>query len=110
MKDNIDILFDTPAEKAEAVLQFENLMGHRGWQYVCKIIQLNIDYALKILKEGSAGETKETIDLIRANIKAWEDVINTPKKMIKNLTEELPQDQPLDPYHDPIDGGNLTTE
>lgn len=92
-------IFKTSAEKAEALLQFENLEQHRGWQYVVEILKINISLVeKKILKGTGQEQTIEEIRRLRDKIDCYEDLINTPKFMIENLLREEQRQISDDPY------------
>lgn len=94
-----DKLFDTPEKKAGAVITFESLEMHPGWQLIVKIVTANIEVLKKQLLEGVEGETQADIQRLRDKIKDHENFINTPGNMKKEFTSE----QPAVPDPDPFD-------
>jgi hypothetical protein len=94
---DIDI-FESDGQKAEAILQFENLEQQRGWQYFVKIVKLNISICEKKLLEGSSDQTIEEVRRLRDKIKCYNECLNTPKMVIGELTAVTPIIPELDPF------------
>jgi len=91
-------LFDTPEKRSNAVLLFQSLQEHQGWQLLVQIVKANIDILREQLEVGIEEETIETIKEVRTKIKIHENIIATPTNMIKGFTEEEDKDPELDPY------------
>lgn len=98
MENEIKDIFDTEEKKNEAVLQFQSLQEHRGWQLVVEIVKQNILVLKKQLEDGEEGQTLEDIKRIRDKIKDHQNFIDTPKMMVTNFTTEAPTVPEADPY------------
>jgi CHAD domain-containing protein len=94
----MDSLLNTPEKQANAVMQFESLQSHPGWQLVVAIVRANIGELERQLKEGVAGQTIEDVNRLRDKIKDHENFINTPE----NLMKEYSQEESTEPNDDPF--------
>lgn len=99
MEDN---LFNTEEKRASAVILFQSLQEHQGWQLLVQIQKANIAVLRKQLEDGLENETIDKIREIRAKIKIHEDMINTPIKMVSSFTSEVSSEPILDPFEDDI--------
>lgn len=93
-----DKLFDTDGKKKSAIMQFESLEAHQGWQLVVKIVQMNIKVLRKQLEEGVEGQTMDDVNRLRDKIRDHENFINTPTRMKENLSSADYVEEDDDPY------------
>ena len=91
-------LFETKEEKLNAVVQFESLQQHPGWQLLVAIIKQNIEVLTKQLTEGAGEETIEQVQRLRDKLKDHTNFIETPEKMRQQFLNEDENDTSDDPY------------
>lgn len=93
-----DNLFDTKDKRNLAVLNMKNLIVSPGWQLIVAILDANIEVVRNQILEGVDNETKETIEILRDKLRAYQNLRNTPEMIIKQLTEDSAITPNLDPY------------
>ena len=93
-----DKLFDTQEKRDLAIANMVNLKNDAGWLLVVSILEANIDIIKDQILNGIENETKETIDLLRDKLKAYENLKNTPDMIIQRLTTGEPVTPVLDPF------------
>ena len=91
-------LFDTDVKKLKAVEEFRNLLNNPGWQLLVKVVNANIEFIKTCIIDGVEDETKESIDHLRARLKTYENVVNTPADSIRAFTEGKPAPPIIDPF------------
>lgn len=94
----IDTLFDTKEKRDLALANMANLKNHAGWQLVVSILEANIELVKEQILTGVENETKEMINQLRDKLKAYENLKDTPDKIIKGLETGEPAAPNLDPF------------
>lgn len=94
----MDDLFDTPEKAQLAIAQFVQLQDSAGWQLFKQIVEANIEVLKEQIIGGLEGESPEAMDRKRDKLKAYQDILDTPKMMIKKLSPTMPQHDENDPY------------
>lgn len=97
----VDTLFDTPKKKEEAIIYFQGLLNDPGWKLLVRVMEENIKLLESQLRNGvGIGETIHDIDMIRRDIKCYENVKDTPTKLIHDFEEATtPEtDTKIDPF------------
>lgn len=92
-------MLDTPQEIENALADFKTLEQVAGWQRVVKIVEANIEILKDQILDGFEEETKESIDRKRDKLKAYKEVIETPKYWINRLETKETEEEVDDPYH-----------
>lgn len=93
-----DLLFDTPEKVKKAIDSFNRLLVNEDWKLIVDILNENIEIARMQLEVGEVGDTIETVRILRAGIKTWKEVRDTPQHMLKLLQKEHIDAPNSDPY------------
>ena len=93
-----NILFDTEEKAKKGITDFGNLMDTAGWKLLVEVVNENIDIVTERILVGSNKATKEDMDRLRDKLTVYKEIINTPEKMIKDLTVTDSEGEDLDPY------------
>lgn len=95
-------LFDTEGKKQEAIVILTSGRSSEFWGLIKKILNVNIEYlAERIISETDEnGNLLEGKALIEARMKVlvFRDVARTPEHLIKTLSGEDIENEPIDPY------------
>lgn len=91
--------YNTPDKCNIIISNCKNLQHDAGWLFVTGIVEENIRVLSEQLLSGFEGETKDQIDIKRAKLLAYKEVLGTPQYWIDKLTSEpaTPIEEP-DPY------------
>lgn len=93
------INFDSVKDREKALLDLKSLLEHPGWLLVVEIAEHNINKFKDQIITGFADESVESINRMRDLVKAYQNVIDTPKKQIEKLKPlENQQEVNYDPY------------
>ena len=96
-------LFETEAQRNEAVELFLQLQGHGSWRLLSKLFQININYLTELLISGVDEKGvllhPDAIVEIRAKIQIYREVANKPEHYVKQFTNTVDLDEErIDPY------------
>ena len=92
-------LFSTKQDVEAAINSFTNLLEHAGWKLIEDIQDANIEIAQRQLEEGlGENETKGDIERIRLKLRLFKEFKNTPRDLIKRLSEGDLEAPNYDPY------------
>ena len=92
-----DKLFNTSQKRLAAKAAFTTLLTHPGWLLFEKITKANIEVVKQIILKG--GIKEDALDGYRKKLEAYEEDLNCPRVILKNLDPVKAGDQPkLDPY------------
>jgi hypothetical protein len=99
MSKNLD--FNNPENREKALVSFKSLIKTPGWKLLEEIASENMELIKRqIITPGDDDETVEKINILRYKLRAYEDVISTPKRMIKKLE---PQEDLIESNDDPYE-------
>ena len=95
----IDKLFDTKAKRDAAISKLANLKRDPGWLLVVEILTANIEVVKDLILHGTDNETKQTIDVLRERLNGYENLLDTPNKLIKQLESSTTGQPSMDPFY-----------
>jgi len=95
----IDTLFDTKAKRETAIAKLANLKRDPGWLLVVEILTANIEVVKDLILHGTENETKQSIDVLRERLVGYENLINTPNKLMKQLESSEGGEPSMDPFY-----------
>lgn len=81
----IKLDFESPKNREKSLADFKSLLDHSGWKLVEIIVLENIEKVKEQILDGLENESVDSIKRLRDKVKAYQDVINTPKMMINKL-------------------------
>lgn len=91
-------LFQTEQDINNGIAAFEILITTEGWLLVEKIVNANIEVLKQNIINGVGEEKIEDVNRLRDRLKAYQDIIKTPHKMITQLKQEDEKEEVFDPY------------
>lgn len=104
----IKLDYADPKNVEKTLADMRNLIDHQGWLLVKAIAYANMEFLKEQIITGVEDETPETISRLRDKLKAYKDIIETPDKVIEQLSPKpnLTENND-DPYDIVDDSGKL---
>lgn len=97
-----DILFNTEKKREAATIAFETGVNTPFWKLMVQILEANIGVVTEHILNGTTlkGEkaTKEQMDRLRDKLTVYEDVKDTPGRMVKSFASPKGEEPSLDPF------------
>jgi hypothetical protein len=95
-------LFDNEDKIKEAIVLFNDLQKHPGWQLFLRVVNANVEELTERLT-NTDFESLEDQKAMKKLRQAYIDVRDTPKNLVERFTNKAPEnafnDLGLDPYH-----------
>jgi len=97
-----DHLFNTEKKREAATIAFQTGVSTPIWKLMIQILEANIKVVTKHILDGTNldGEeaTKEELDRLRDKLKVYEEVKDTPERMVKSFASPSGEEPALDPF------------
>jgi len=93
-----DTLYNTEEKRQLAISTFKDGINSPFWLLMVQILKKNKKFITKKILDGGDNVTKKQMDRLRDKLKLFEEVINTPKDQIEQLTTVKAKKTNLDPF------------
>lgn len=92
-------LFDTQEKIDTAIANLKTLETHPGWLLIIEVVQANIEELERQILDGIEGITEVGMNTKREKLKAYKEVIQTPKYLVNRFEKGEDFEEDTDPYH-----------